>query len=78
MEGTIIGRGGGGLSEQLPDFSVDVAKEVHVGGSTVQTLVLHQELAEQHLRFVFLPHDLELERKKTLTSSCCVTFSTRY
>lgn len=48
------------LSEQLPDLSVNVAKEVHVGGSTVQAFVLHQELTEQHLRFVFLPHDLEL------------------
>lgn len=50
----------GVLSEQLPDLSVDVAKEVHVGGSAVQTFVLHQELTEQHLGFVFLPHDLEL------------------
>lgn len=49
-----------GLSEQLSDLSVDVAKEVHVGGSAVQTFVLHQELTEQHLGFVFLPHDLEL------------------
>lgn len=56
--------GGRGLSEQLPDLSVDVAEEVHVGGSTVQTFVLHQELAEQHLWFVFLPHDLELREKK--------------
>lgn len=48
------------LSEQLPDLSVNVAKEVHVGGSAVQAFVLHQELTEQHLRFVLLPHDLEL------------------
>lgn len=45
------------LSEQLPDLSVNVAKEVHVGGASVQTFVLHQELTEQHLWFVFLPHD---------------------
>lgn len=35
-----------GLSEQLPDLSVNVAKEVHVGSSTVQAFVLHQELTE--------------------------------
>lgn len=51
---------GAGLGEQLPDLSVDVAEEVHVGGSAVQAFILHQELTEQHLRFVFLPHDLEL------------------
>lgn len=52
------------LSEQLPDLSVNIAKEVHVGGSTVQALILHQELTEQHLRFVLLPHNLELGGKK--------------
>ncbi|KAA8582448.1 hypothetical protein FQN60_006119, partial [Etheostoma spectabile] len=39
----------GGLSEQLPDFSMNVAKEVHVGSSAVQAFILHQELTEQHL-----------------------------
>lgn len=57
-------RGGAGLSEQLPDLSVNVAKEVHVGSSTVQAFILHQELTEQHLRFVFLPHNLELRKQK--------------
>lgn len=55
----------GVLSEQLPDLSVDVAKEVHVGGSAVQAFVLHQELTEQHLGFVFLPHNLELREEPT-------------
>lgn len=45
------------LSEQLPDLSVNVAKEVHVGGASMQTFVLHQELTEQHLWFVLLPHN---------------------
>lgn len=52
------------LGEQLPDLSVNVAEEIHVGGSTVQTLILHQKLTEQHLHFVFLPHDLQLQRDK--------------
>lgn len=39
---------------------MDVAEEVHVGGSAVEILVLHKELTEQHLRLVLLPHDLEL------------------
>ncbi len=54
----------GGLSEQLPDLSVNVAKEVHVGSAAVQTFILHQELTEQHLWFVPLPHDLELRGEK--------------
>lgn len=54
-----------GLSEQLPDLSVNVAKEVHVGSSTVQAFILHQELTEQHLWFVLLPHDLELRGGKS-------------
>lgn len=49
-----------GLGEQLPDLSVNVAKEVQVGGATVQTFILHQELTEQHLWLVPLPHDLKL------------------
>lgn len=53
-------RGGGGLSEDLSDLAVDVAQEVHVGGSTVEPLVLHQVLAEQQLRPVFLLHDQKL------------------
>lgn len=55
----------GGLSEQLPDLSVNVAKEVHVGGTTVQTFIFHQELAEQYLWFVPLPDDLELNGPET-------------
>lgn len=27
----------------------------------MQAFILYQELTEQHLRFVLLPHDLELE-----------------
>lgn len=61
--GQLAGKGAG-LSEELPDFSVNVAKEVHVGGSAVQVFILHQELTEQHLRFVFLPHDLKLRRRE--------------
>lgn len=60
-------RGGGGpgvdvaaLGEQLPDFSVQKSKEVHVGISTMQVLILHQELTEQHLWLVLLPHNVEL------------------
>lgn len=62
----IVGGGGGGLSEELPDLSVNVAKEVHVGSATVQAFILHQELTEQHLWFVLLPHDLELHRVRPL------------
>lgn len=62
VPGQLAGQGAG-LGEELPDFSVNVAKEVHVGSSAVQALVLHQELAEQHLRLVFLPHDLKLSRR---------------
>lgn len=50
----------GALGEQLPDFSVEKSKEVHVGISTMQVLILHQELTEQHLWFVLLPHNVEL------------------
>lgn len=69
---TLPGQAGGGrgrrelgvnvaaLGEQLPDFSVEKSKEVHVGISTVQVLILHQELTEQHLGFVLLPHNVEL------------------
>lgn len=39
---------------------MNVAQEVHVGGAAVQPFVLHQELTEQHLRFVSLSHDLQL------------------
>lgn len=60
---------GAGLGEELPDFSVNVAKEVHVGSSSVQALILHQELTEQHLRFVLLPHDLKLRRRKRVTGA---------
>lgn len=60
QEGDTEGGVVGGLSEQLPDLSVNVAKEVHVGSSAVQAFILHQELTEQHLWFVPLPHDLEL------------------
>lgn len=56
----MISGGGGGLSEDLSDLAVDVAQEVHVGGSTVEPLVLHQVLAEQQLRPVFLLHDQKL------------------
>lgn len=59
------GEGGGGLGvkvaalgEQLPDFSVEKSKKVHVGISTMQVLILHQELTEQHLRLVLLPHNV--------------------
>lgn len=62
VPGQLAGKGAG-LGEELPDFSVNVAKEVHVGSSAVQAFILHQELTEQHLRFVFLPHDLELGRR---------------
>lgn len=55
--------GGGVLGKQLPDFSVNVAKEVHVGSSAVQAFILHQELTEQHLWFVFLPHKVELRTR---------------
>lgn len=48
------------LSEQLPDLSVNVAEEVHVGGTAVHTFVLHQALTEQNLWLVPLPHDDEL------------------
>lgn len=57
-----------GLSEQLPDLSMNVAKEVHVGSSTVQAFILHQELTEHHLWFVLLPHDLELRGVKVRES----------
>lgn len=63
--GTLRPRGGG-LSEQLPDLSVNVAKEVHVGSSAVQPFILHQELTEQQLWFVSLPHNLELHRVRPL------------
>ena len=56
-----------GLSEQLPDLSMNVAKEVHVGSSTVQAFILHQELTEHYLWFVLLPHDLELRGVKVRT-----------
>lgn len=48
---------------------MNVAKEVHVGSPAVQAFVLHQELTEQHLRFVFLPHNLQLSRaeKRSVT-----------
>lgn len=74
-----------GLSEQLPDLSMNVAKEVHVGSSTVQAFILHQELTEHHLWFVLLPHDLELRGVKVrkchlflqwtcLSLQCCCFF----
>lgn len=53
------------LGEQLSDLSVNVAKEVHVGSAAVHAFVLHQELTEQHLRFVPLSHDLELRGAET-------------
>lgn len=34
------------LSEQLSDLSVNIAEEVHVGSTTVQTFILHQKLTE--------------------------------
>lgn len=74
-----------GLSEQLPDLSMNVAKEVHVGSSTVQAFILHQELTEHYLWFVLLPHDLELRGVKVrkchlflqwtcLSLQCCCFF----
>lgn len=60
IESDPAGRGRLGLSEQLPDLSVDVAEEVHVGGAAVQALILHQELTEEQLGFVLLPHNVEL------------------
>lgn len=35
----------------------------------MQAFILHQELTEQHLRFVFLPHDLELRGSKMVTGA---------
>lgn len=70
VPGLLAGKGAG-LGEELPDFSVNVAKEVHVGRSAVQALVLHQELAEGHLRFVLLPHDLKLKKKKHFQLGGC-------
>lgn len=70
----------GGLSEQLPDLSMNVAKEVHVGSSAVQAFILHQELTEQHLWFVLLPHDLELRRMGGVGSKqwvICLQFKCR-
>lgn len=48
------------LSEDLSDLAVDIAQEVHVGGATVEPLVLYQVLAEHNLRPVLLLHNHEL------------------
>lgn len=58
------------LGEQLPDFPVNVAQEVHIGGAAMQAFVLHQELTEQHLQFVSLPHDLQLSRMREMLKVC--------
>lgn len=63
-----LGARGWRLGEQLPDLSVNVAKEVHVGSCAMQPFILHQELTEQHLWFVLLPHNMELNMGKNTVS----------
>lgn len=63
-----LGARGWRLGEQLSDLSVNVAKEVHVGSSAVQPFILHQELTEQHLWFVLLPHNMQLNMGKNTVS----------
>lgn len=46
--------------KQLTDLLVNTAEEVHIGGSSVESFIFHQELPENHLPLLTLLHYDEL------------------